>query len=238
MKILRGIFKWGLRGVLLIAAVLFVCWGVVRVSRAHYRGLALQAPAAFIVENAPVIALTHARVIDGNGTPALNDQTLILREGMIAAYGAADAIAVPPGARELNLSGKTIIPGLVMMHEHLFTVAPNFDKRLLGVEQDVPFPLMYLAAGVTTMRTTGSMDGDADLALKRAIDSGARPGPDIFPTAPYLEGKPAIFPQMGELTGPEDAKARVDKWAAANDHFAVRRRRNMRSRVEGAKRHC
>ena len=215
MKILRGIFKWGLRGVLLIAAVLFVCWGVVRVSRAHYRGLALQAPAAFIVENAPVIALTHARVIDGNGTPALNDQTLILREGMIAAYGAADAIAVPPGARELNLSGKTIIPGLVMMHEHLFTVAPNFDKRLLGVEQDVPFPLMYLAAGVTTMRTTGSMDGDADLALKRAIDSGARPGPDIFPTAPYLEGKPAIFPQMGELTGPEDAKARVDKWAAA-----------------------
>ena len=57
----------------------------------------------------------------------------------------------------------------------------------------MPFPLMYLAAGVTTMRTTGSMDGDADLALKRAIDSGARPGPDIFPTAPYLEGAPATF---------------------------------------------
>ena len=122
---------------------------------------------------------------------------------------------VPAGARVLNLLGKTVMPGLVMMHEHLFTIAPNFSKTPLGVEQEIPFPLMYLAAGVTTMRTAGSIDGEADLALKRAIDSGARPGPDIFLTAPYLEGKPAVFPQMGELAGPDDARQRVDKWAAA-----------------------
>ncbi|MGC1685878.1 MAG: amidohydrolase family protein, partial [Candidatus Acidiferrales bacterium] len=181
----------------------------------HYRALALSTPAAFIVENAPVIALTHARVIDGTGTPPLNDQTLILQSGLIAAYGAADALAVPAGARVLDLSGKTVMPGLVMMHEHLFTIAPNFSKTPLAVEQDVPFPLMYLGAGVTTMRTAGSINGEADLALKHAIDSGARPGPDIFLTAPYLEGKPELFPQMGELAGPDDARQRVDKWAAA-----------------------
>lgn len=215
MKFLRGILKWAFRGILLIAAVALVCWGVIRILRSHYRALALQPPSAFIVENAPVISLTHARVVDGTGAPALNDQTLILQGGLIVAYGASDAVPVPPGARVLNLSGKTLLPGLVMMHEHLFTVAPNFDMSPVGVNQQVPFPLMYLAAGVTTMRTTGSLDGDADLALKRAIDSGARPGPDIFLTAPYLEGAPALFTQMGELAGPDDARARVDKWAAA-----------------------
>jgi imidazolonepropionase-like amidohydrolase len=214
LKVLRAIIKWGLRGLLLIAAVVAICWSVARISRAHYRGLALQPPSAFIVENAPVIALIHARVIDGTGTPAFNDQTLILQGGVIAAYGATDAIAVPAGTRVLNLSGKTLLPGLVMMHEHLFTDAPNFDMSPLGVNQQVPFTLMYLAAGVTTMRTAGSLDGEADLALKRAIDSGARPGPDVFLTAPYLEGAPALFSQMGELAGPDDARARVDKWAA------------------------
>jgi imidazolonepropionase-like amidohydrolase len=214
LRVLRACLKWGFGGLAVIAVLLSIFSGLVRVSRAHYRALALRTPAAFIVENAPVIALTHARVIDGTGTPALNDQTLILQRGLIVAYGAADAVPVPAGARVLNLSGKTVIPGLAMMHEHLFTIAPNFSKTPLGVEQDVPFPLMYLAAGVTTMRTAGSIDGEADLALKRAIDSGARPGPDIFLTAPYLEGKPAVFPQMGELAGPDDARQRVDKWAA------------------------
>jgi len=215
LKVLRAILKWTFRGIVVIAAVVLICWAVVRISRAHYRGLAMQPASAFVVENAPVIALTHARVIDGTGTSALNDQTLILQGGLIAAYGAADAVPVPAGARVLNLSGKTLLPGLVMMHEHLFTDAPNLDMSPLGVNQQVPFPLMYLAAGVTTMRTTGSLDGDADLALKRAIDSGARAGPDIFPTAPYLEGAPALFSQMGELAGPDDARGRVDKWAAA-----------------------
>jgi imidazolonepropionase-like amidohydrolase len=213
--LLRGILKWGLRGIAFVAAVLLVLWAVARLSREHYRALALQPPGAFIVEGAPVIALTHARVIDGTGTPALRDQTLVLQGGLIAAFGASDSVVVPGGARVLDLAGKTVLPGLVMMHEHLFTVAPNFSRELLCVEQQVPFPLMYLGAGVTTMRTTGSLDGDADLELKKFIDSGARPGPDLFLTAPYLEGKPAIFPQMGELAGPEDARGRVDRWAAA-----------------------
>jgi imidazolonepropionase-like amidohydrolase len=215
MRIVRAILKWTFRGLLFIAAILLILWVATRISRSYYRGRALSAPSAFIVENAQVIALTHARVIDGTGTPPLNDQTLILKSGEITAFGAADAVAIPAGARVINLSGKTVLPGLVMMHEHLFTVAPNFTRTPLIVEQDVPFPLMYLAAGVTTMRTTGSLDGDADLALKHSIDSGTRPGPDIFPTAPYLEGKPALFPQMGELAGPDDARARVDRWAQA-----------------------
>ena len=133
MKILRGIFKWGLRGVLLIAAVLFVCWGVVRVSRAHYRGLALQAPAAFIVENAPVIALTHARVIDGNGTPALERSDFDFARGDDRGLwsGGRDCGAAG-GARVESFGEDDACPGLVMMHEHLVYCGAEFRQEVAG----------------------------------------------------------------------------------------------------------
>ena len=224
MKIFRKVLKGLLRTSLLIIAVVFLAWIEIRASRAYYRRAALQPPANFIVEQAPVIALTHARVIDGTGAPEFEDQTVLLESGKITAFGASSSVKVPNGARELNLSGKTLLPGLVMLHEHLFTTSSELSAALRGIpkllEQSGPFPLMYLAAGVTTMRTAGSIDPDADLALKRAIDSGERPGPDIFLTAPYLEGKPSsdsapyYYPQMRQLTDPADAIRSVDYWAS------------------------
>ena len=71
-----------------------------------------------------------------------------------------------------------------------------------------------LAAGVTTMRTTGSLEPYTDLKVKRRIDAGLMPGPSIDATAPYLEGAPTRFAQMHELDGPDDAKRMVDYWAA------------------------
>ncbi len=62
-------------------------------------------------------------------------------------------------------------------------------------------PRLYLAAGVTTMRTTGSLEPYTDIKVKQRIDAGLMPGPKIDLTAPYLEGKPTFFAQMHELTG-------------------------------------
>ncbi|HET7536656.1 MAG TPA: hypothetical protein VFJ90_09395, partial [Candidatus Didemnitutus sp.] len=73
-----------------------------------------------IAVQAPVIVFTHARVIDGLGHPALENQTIVLREGKIAALGADGSVAVPDGVTVRDLTGKTILPGLVMVHEHLF----------------------------------------------------------------------------------------------------------------------
>ena len=74
----------------------------------------------FIMVDAPVVALTNVRVIDGTGAPARENQTLILRGGNIAEIGDAGRIKAPEGATVVDLTGKSVIPGLVMVHEHLY----------------------------------------------------------------------------------------------------------------------
>jgi len=177
----------------------------------------------YISVDAPVVALLHARVIDGTGNPAREDQTLILRGGRIEAMGPAASVATPKEARTLDLSGHTVIPGLVGMHNHLFythsihsdekgaAVAPG---RLFG-EIAYSAPRLYLACGVTTIRTTGSLEPYTDLNIKRQIDAGLLPGPKIDVTGPYLEGLEPMTPQMHALRGPDDAKRFVDYWADA-----------------------
>jgi imidazolonepropionase-like amidohydrolase len=214
MRVIRSIGKWVLRLCLLVVGIWIVAWAAIHLSRAYYSRQAQQPPSAFIIESAPVIALTHARLIDGTASPAQSDQTLLLNNGAIADVGPSASVSIPPGARVIDLKGKTVFPGLVMLHEHLFTLVINPPRELLAVEQPVSFPLMYLAGGVTTLRTTGSIDALADLAIKRAIDSGLRAGPDIFLTAPYLEASPVLVAQMHALANPEEVRRAVDEGAA------------------------
>ena len=154
------------------------------------------------------VALTHARVIDGTGAPARADQTLILRDGNIAAVGATSATTVPPDATVLDLTGKSVIPGLVMLHEHLYyPTGPNVYGQL-----GVSFARLYLAGGVTTMRTAGNTNGLMDINLKQGIEAGRQAGPAMDVTGPYLEG-PNTQLQMHALTGADDARKQVDYWA-------------------------
>lgn len=177
------------------------------------------AVAAFISQQAPVIVLEHARVIDGTGAPAVENQTIVIRDGRIQSVGPA-AASVPAGARVLDLSGDTVLPGLVGMHDHLFYPAPSGVGRIAGApalynEMGFSFPRLYLAAGVTTLRTTGSVAPYADLGIKKLIDDGRIPGPHLYTTGPYLEGPGAFTPQMHELTGTDDATRMVNFWADA-----------------------
>jgi imidazolonepropionase-like amidohydrolase len=165
----------------------------------------------FISVSAPVIALTHVRVIDGTGAPAAENQTLIIDHGKIAAVGAY-GMAVPAGAQTLDLAGHTVIPGMVGMHEHLFY--PSGGGIPMYNEMAFSFPRLYLASGITTARTGGSLEPYADLNVKRLIDAGRMPGPRMFITGPYLEGAGSFGAQMHELSGPEDAVRTVDYWAA------------------------
>lgn len=164
----------------------------------------------FVAVDAPVIAVTHVRVIDGTGAPAAADQTVVIDHGRIAAVGAA--ITPPAGARVLDLTGHTVMPGIVGMHEHLFY--PSSGRIPIYNEHAFSFPRLYLASGVTTMRTAGSLEPYTDLEVKKLIDAGRMPGPKMFVTGPYLEGKGSFTPQMHELAGPEDAVRTVDYWAA------------------------
>ena len=168
---------------------------------------------SFISVSAPVVALEHVRVIDGTGAAPVEDQTVVVDHGKIAAVGPAATTKAPAGAQVLDLSGTTVIPGLVGMHEHLFY--PSGGGIPIYSEQAFSFPRLYLASGVTTARTGGSLEPYTDLNMKRLIDAGRMPGPRLFITGPYLEGPGSIAgPQMHELSGPEDAVRTVDYWAA------------------------
>src|SRR5271156_304874 len=162
----------------------------------------------FVKIDAPVIALTHVRVIDGTGAAAREDQTLILSHGKIESVSDAASASVPKDAQVLDLHGYSVIPGLVGMHEHMFYPA----GAAVFHEMAVSFPRLYLAAGVTTVRTAGSVEPYTDLALKRDIDGGAMAGPHIHVTGPYLEGPGSWAPQMTELKSPEEAVATVNFW--------------------------
>jgi imidazolonepropionase-like amidohydrolase len=164
--------------------------------------------ATFIKVQAPIVALVHARVIDGTGAPARDDQTIVIRDGNIAAIGDAARTTPPAGATIVDLTGKSVMPGLVMLHEHLYyTTGPGVYGQL-----GVSFSRLYLAGGVTTMRTAGNVNGIMDINLSRRIAAGEMPGPAIDATAPYVNG-PSTFLQMHTLKNAEEARAHVAYWA-------------------------
>ena len=163
---------------------------------------------AYVKVDAPVVALTHVRVIDGTGAMAREDQTILLSKGKIESVGDAASANVPKDAQVLDLHGYSVIPGLVGMHDHMFY---PMGRGVFG-EMAYSFPRLYLAAGVTTIRTTGSLEPYTDLELKKSIDAGETPGPKMHVTGPYLEGKGSWALQLHQLTGPEDAVKTVNYW--------------------------
>src|SRR5205823_3465921 len=138
------------------------------------------------------------RVIDGTGAPERADQTVVIDHGRIAAVGSAASTQAPSGAHVLDLTGHTVYPGLVGMHEHLFY--PSGGGIPIYNEEAFSAPRLYLASGVTTMRTAGSLEPYTDINVKKLIDSGAAPGPKMDATGPYIQGPGGFSIQMPAIT--------------------------------------
>src|SRR5580658_4304971 len=212
----RNLARSAMRLLFLIASLLLAAITVAQTQKAS-------GVADFISIDTPVFVLEHVRVIDGTGTPAKEDQAVVITNGKIQSIGPEESAQIPQGAQRIERSGYTLIPGIIGMHNHLY-YTDSYTVQVVGGKigepglfiAEIPYtaPRLYLAAGLTTMRTTGSLEPYTDLKVKSRIDANLMPGPSIDATAPYLEGAPTRFAQMHELTGPDDAKRLVDYWTA------------------------
>ena len=161
----------------------------------------------FVEVGEPTVALTGVQVVDGTGRPAASGQTILIRDGRIAAVGPDAEVEVPDGARVLDLAGHTVVPGFIGLHDHTF-----YMTRGRRVQLNVSAPRLYLASGVTTIRTTGAFSPYSELNLKRSIQEGQEIGPRMYITGPYLSGAGAMS-QMFQVSTPEDARRVVAYWA-------------------------
>jgi hypothetical protein len=134
-------------------------------------GSAAAAPQAnqedFIAVQGPVIAIVGARVIDGTGAAPRVNQTVIIRDGRIAEVGDSGSVRPPDGAEIVDAAGHTLIPGLIGLHNHSYYTAAGGRAAQLSTTG----PIIYLASGVTTIRTTGARAPYEELNLKAAIDA-------------------------------------------------------------------
>jgi imidazolonepropionase-like amidohydrolase len=172
----------------------------------------------FVTVDAPILALTHVKIIDGTGKAPAEDQTVIVEGQRIQSVASSANTRIPAGAKILDLRGYTALPGLVGMHEHLFYPTQFARPRAPGAlalysEQGLSFPRLYLACGITSMRTTGSIEPYTDLNLARLIKEGELAGPKMHVTGPYLEGKGSYTPQMHELRDADDARRTIEYWS-------------------------
>ena len=185
----------------------------------------------FVSVNAPTVALSHVRVIDGTGAPGQDDQTLIIHDGRIQAVGDAARVTVPPSSRVLDLRGRTVFPGLVGMHEHLFYEYQPPDSAPHVARAEHAFAKLYLAGGVTTIRTAGTLDLAADVRIKRAIDEGREPGPKMHLTGGYLNGSPSGADAAGIA---QEVAAQADQGATSFKAYTTLRGSELRAAIQAA----
>ena len=196
-----------------------------------------QPPPSPVRYNQPVIAITHVTLVDGTGAAPLRDATVVIEGGRIAAVGPSRRVRPPEGATIIDGADKTLLPGFVFVHEHMFypVGGSHFSPMLAS------FPPLYLAGGVTTARTGGTVAPYADLNLREAIASGAVVGPDLDVTGPYVEGTGLPIMEMRRLADADEAERFVDYWAGAGatsfKAYMTLTREQLRRAIETAHRH-
>jgi imidazolonepropionase-like amidohydrolase len=153
--------------------------------------LALGAAVGFAAEPPEILAVKAGRLIDVRAGAVMANAVVVVQDGRVKAGGASAPI--PAGAKVIDLSGYTVLPGLIDCHTHLVADASDADplselksssaKRAF---ESVPNARVTLDAGFTTVRDLGSYRAFVDVALRDAIAKGAFPGPRMYVAGPYV----------------------------------------------------
>ncbi len=148
-------------------------------------------------------------LIDPASGKTVSNALIETNGGKILRVGKDTDFSPSAGERIIDFSGKYIIPGLVDTHGHLYSrLRYGFQPTDAGI------PVFYLAAGVTSVGDPGSMDAGGDFALRNRINSGRLPGLRFFLAGEYIDMAPLYVPWMDATTTPEEARFKVDMWAA------------------------
>jgi imidazolonepropionase-like amidohydrolase len=147
--------------------------------------------AAWAADAPKLVVIKAGRLIDVNAAAVRTDQVIVIEGEKIKAVGPAATTAIPAGAKLIDLSDKTVLPGLIDTHTHL-TSDPTISYLdsyhlssprigLLGAAG----AWRTLRAGVTTARNVGA-GFYADVALRGSIEAGDLPGPRVFAAGPMI----------------------------------------------------
>ena len=193
---------------------------IVAAVRANRRRVSVLAPLVLLLAACgpkdparEILALTNARVVDGNAGPVLDNVTVVIEDGRITLVGPAAAVTLPAGARHLDLTGRVVMPGLVDMHYHVTTGAMRYRRDAAGrldstYDRRLAERLLKvaLAHGITTIRDPGASPMDAAIALREAVDSGRVLGPRMRTAGPIISD-PRLSPEQlrREITAQADA---------------------------------
>ncbi|MFY0626018.1 MAG: amidohydrolase family protein [Reichenbachiella sp.] len=168
----------------------------------------------YVSEQESLLAFTNVIIYDGLGNSPKSGQTLLVANGKISVVGNLNEFIIPKQYKQIDMTGKTIIPGLVMMHEHLFY--PTMPGEYYNLSEMLySFPKLYLAGGATTIRTAGGSEPGSELKLSQFIREGKAVGPEIHVTSQHIN-RPSEMPIYGFdfINSPEEAGRSVDFWGA------------------------
>ena len=168
-----------------------------------------QSKSKFVIHDQPEIIFQNARVVDVKKGIVLEGYSVLVSNGKIISIEKTGKLSAPKTAKVIDLTGKTILPGLVMLHEHM-----NYNNGAAVWQfQPVSFPKLFLAAGVTTLRTAGAENPMYDLNLKRQIDSGFLVGPRMFVTGPMFNDLSGGFLGDFIISNYEEGRKATAFWA-------------------------
>jgi imidazolonepropionase-like amidohydrolase len=176
--------------------------------RSSFGAVLLIGLAASLPLYAQVQAITGARLIDGTGTAAIANATLIVEDGKVKAVGPSNRVQVPAGARRIDVSGRTIVPGMINAHGHVGETQGLRSGDEFYTEENLVRQLgLYARYGVTTVFSLGG-DREAGFRLRDSQEKAGLNRARIYLAGPVITGKT-----------PEEVRTAVDRAAAMKPNW-------------------